>query len=126
MTRCEEQLKNIKNPNAQTVGQIILAIYGISSQAKEIIEQDLTVEDMSISKCFKKIEDYAKANKNGNCFSSAVFGIDAENPIIKIILDFYKVPSELLQETQDIQVENRQIQEPQESSSVSFWDLMGD
>lgn len=45
MTNCKDQMKTMSDPNVQTVGQILLAIYEISPQAQEIIEHDLTLEE---------------------------------------------------------------------------------
>lgn len=123
MTNCKDQMKNLSDPNVQTVGHILLAIYEISPQAQEIIEHDLTIEEMNIQACFKKIEAYARVNKSGNCFSSAVFGIDVNNPIIKIILDFYKTPSEMLT-GETISAKETKAEE-KSKDEVSFWDLLG-
>ena len=71
-----------------------MEISKISKDAAELIEQDLEIPEMSLEKCFNSIYEYAKKNKKGNAFSCAVFKIDAENEIIKIILDFYKIPTE--------------------------------
>lgn len=89
-----KQIGETTDNGVKTVGYILQEMCRISSVAKALILQDLEHQDMSIEKCYKSIYEYAKKHKNSNCFSSAVFGIDTENEIIKIIIDFYKIPEE--------------------------------
>ena len=98
MKLLKEQIRLSEKDGAKTVGYILLEISKISKDAAELIEQDLEIHEMSLEKCFNSIYEYAKKNKKGNAFSCAVFKIDAENEIIKIILDFYKIPTEWISE----------------------------
>lgn len=109
MTKLEIQMNNTSNPNEKVLGEVMLEMYKMNDNIKEIIEGDIEHEDMTLSKCFEKLFDYAKANKTNNCYATAVFKIDAENPVVKIILNFYSLPKSWLEETQ---------------KTVSFFDMM--
>lgn len=109
MTKLEIQMNNTSNPNEKVLGEVMLEMYKMNDNIKEIIEGDIEHEDMTLAKCFKKLYDYANANKTNNCYATAVFKIDVENPVVKIILDFYSLPKSWLEETQ---------------KTVSFFDMM--
>ena len=87
-----DAIANAKNINERTVGGILTVIAGCSEEAREIIEQDLDNKEMSLGACFRAIEDYARKHKTGNCFACAVFGVEPENEIVRVICDFYKIP----------------------------------
>lgn len=87
-----DAIAKAKNNNERTVGGILSVIAGCSEEAREVIEQDLDNKEMSLGACFRAIEDYARKHKTGSCFACAVFGVEPENEIVKVICDFYKIP----------------------------------
>lgn len=117
-----EQIEKTKDHGTKTVRYILKEICKTSKQAEELILQDLTVPAMSLEKCFSAIYEYARKNKTEKCFSCAVFGIDSENEVIKIILDFYKIPNEWI----NANLSDKTIEQPipQSNAKVSLLDLM--
>lgn len=78
------------------VGGILIEICKKSIKAEELLAQDLSASKTSLTDCGKAIYKYAEKHKDGKCFGCAIFEINPENPIIKVILDFYKIPTEWL------------------------------
>lgn len=83
-----------KNPNAWAVGKILEEICRKSAKVRELIEQDLENKDMSLEKCFAAIKEYARKHQKGGCWACPVFEITPENEVIRVIMEFYKIPSE--------------------------------
>lgn len=92
MNILEQQINDSEDQNVKMVGAVLKEICKLSADHEEIILQDLEVEEMSLEKCFQAIYNHAKENQTNGCFAAPVFGIDMDNPIIKIIFDFYKLP----------------------------------
>lgn len=93
MTRLKEQIRAAKASHVYAIGQILLEIGRRSEAAAQMIEQDLENEAMSLEACGKALYDYAKKNQKGGSWACAVFGLEPQNPVIQIVLDFYKIPS---------------------------------
>lgn len=87
-----DAIAKAKDNNERQIGGILSVIAGCSDEAREIIEQDLDNKQMSLGACFKALEDYARKHKTGTCFACAVFGVEPENEIVRVICDFYKIP----------------------------------
>ncbi len=94
MTLLKAQTENAKLPHVRTIGQILMQLAHLSERTAELIEQDLTVKEMSLEACGKALKEYARQNQEGGCWACGVFGLDADNPALKVILDFYKIPSD--------------------------------
>lgn len=79
-----------------SIGGILIEICKKSLKAEELLAQDLTVAELSLTACGKAIYKYAEKHHKGNSWSCPVFELSIENPVIKVILDFYKIPPEWL------------------------------
>lgn len=88
------QTQNAKLPHVQTIGQILMRLADMSERAAQLIEQDLAVPEMSLEACGKALKAYAREHQQGGCWACAVFELTPDNPAIKVILDFYKIPSD--------------------------------
>ena len=96
MEKLLKQMTAAKTQHVKTIGEILREIGRLCPRAGELVEQDLDNPEMSLERCGKALYDYASKNRSGNSFSCAVFGIDPENAVIRLILDFYKIPPEWL------------------------------
>ena len=96
MTELLKQINAAKAQHVKALGEVLREIGKVSEQARTLIEQDLDNPEMSLERCGKALYDYASKNRSGNSFACAVFGIDPENAVIRLILDFYKIPPEWL------------------------------
>lgn len=82
-----------------TIGQILMKLAEQSGQIATLIEQDLAVPELSLEACGKALKAYARKNQEGGCWACGGVSLDADNPAIKVILDFYKIPSAWVFET---------------------------
>ena len=73
-----------------TIGQILMKLAEQSGQIATLIEQDLAVPELSLEACGKELLEYARRHQENGYWACAVFELDAENPALKVILDFYK------------------------------------
>lgn len=89
----KKQLEAASAPHVRGIGEILLHLGQQNEQIAELIEQDLANREMSIEACGKALYDYAKKHQKGGSWACAVFGMNPDNPVIKLILDFYKIPS---------------------------------
>ena len=96
MENLSKQISAAKAQHVRTIGEILREIGRLCPKAGELVEQDLENPEMSLERCGKALYDYASKNRTGNSFACAVFGIDPENAVIRLILDFYKIPPEWL------------------------------
>lgn len=90
----ENAITAAKDANARVIGEILREVCAQSAQAAELIEQDLTVPELSLDRCAAALKEYARKHQQGGAWSCGGFSIDPENPAIKVILDFYKIPSD--------------------------------
>lgn len=93
MLKLKKQMKAASAPHVRGIGEILLYLGQQNEQIAELIEQDLANREMSIKACGKALHDYAQKHQKGGSWTCAVFGMNPENPVIKLVLDFYKVPS---------------------------------
>ena len=87
----KKQLEAAGAPHVRGIGEILLHLGQQNEQIAELIEQDLANREMSIEACGKTLYDYAKKHQKGGSWACAVFGMNSDNPVIKLILDFYKI-----------------------------------
>ncbi len=80
---------------AGAMGRVAAMIARESEGAAEIIAGDIANPDMSFDKCFDALAGHAKAHAQNGRWSCACVEFDIGNPIIGVVLDFYKIPREL-------------------------------
>lgn len=95
MEALEKAIREAKG-NARVVGKLLREICAASPQAAEVIEQDLANPELSLEGCWKALRDYAQKHQSGGFWGCAVFGADPENEVVKVVLDYYKIPAEWL------------------------------
>lgn len=93
MLELKKQMQAASAPHVRGIGEILLYLGQQNEQIAELIEQDLANREMSINACGKALYDYAKKHQKGGSWVCAVFEMNPDNPVIKLILDFYKIPS---------------------------------
>ena len=76
------------------IGCIVLHMAAASRKAAEIIAADIDNPEMGFDKCYGALYTYAEKHKKGNVWSCGGYDIDLDNPVIKVICDFYKIPAE--------------------------------
>lgn len=77
---------------AKSIGGVCLQIAEHVPGAAEIIAADLDNPDMSLERCFGALKDYARNHQKGGFWGCACHYWDPENPVIRVVADFYKVP----------------------------------
>lgn len=98
--------------NARQIGEVVLMIAEADRHAAEVIAADLDNPEMSFDKCFGALYEYAKKHQKNNSWSCGGYDIDLDNPAIKVICDFYKIPAEAFgAETQTLGQEKQQANE---------------
>ena len=107
----EEQQKAVKEGSAPwMVGEQLKDICRREPASAELIGQDLTVKEMSITEAEKKIKAFADKHKTGNF--ACVTPVQAE----KILREFYGLENPELREEPETQKETSKI--------VSIFDLL--
>ena len=107
--------------NARQMGEVVLMIAEADRHAAEVIAADLDNPEMSFDKCFGALYEYAKKHQKNNSWSCGGYDIDLDNPIIKVICDFYKIPAEVFgAETQTLGTENQDAQQADELDLMSL------
>ena len=96
MKKLEAQIAGADDPGVKAVGILLREICRMSPQAAELVGQDIENKDMDIRKCYDALRTYAGKHQSNGCWACPVIGIDSENEAVKVILDFYGVPAELL------------------------------
>lgn len=81
-----QQSKMDKDSMAYCVGEQLKDILRATPQAAEIVLDDLDMKGMGVADCEKKIAEYAKAHKSGNC------GCCPPTVADRIIRKFYGIP----------------------------------
>lgn len=90
----ENAINQEKNPGAQTIGRLLQEFVRKRPQYREMIEQDLENQEMSLGKAFDALKAYAKKHATGGCWACPVFEITPDNEAVKVILGFYKIPND--------------------------------
>lgn len=83
----------VKKPYVQMAGEILTQMVHISERAAELIEQKLAVPELSLENCADVLLEYAKAHPDADCWVYDGTELDPDNPVIKMIMDFYEIPS---------------------------------
>lgn len=77
--------------NARQMGEVVLMIAEHDAHAAEVIAADLDNPEMSFDKCFAALRAYAQKHQKGGFWGCMCNSYDPENPVIKVVADFYKV-----------------------------------
>lgn len=87
ISKIEAQQKDKENTAVWMVGEQLKDICRESAHNADIISTDLENPEMSLEKCERKIEEYARNHKNGNC------GCCPPKVADEIIRKFYGIPT---------------------------------
>ena len=77
--------------NARQMGEVVLMIAQADEHAAEVIATDLDNPEMSLQKCFDALYAYAKKHQTNNSWCCVCNRYDPENPVIKVVAEFYKI-----------------------------------
>lgn len=91
--KLEDAVKSAKD-GAQAIGQLLIEVCKAAPQAREVIEADLDVKEMSLDKAFGALKEHAQKNQKGGFWGCPVVGVDPQNEVVQVVLGFYKVPVE--------------------------------
>ena len=91
----EKAIRKAKG-NARVVGKLLREICAASPRAAALIEQDLANPELSLDGCWQALKAHAKKHQSDGFWGCAVFGADPENEVVKVVLDYYKIPAEWL------------------------------
>lgn len=83
----EAQQKGKENTAVWYVGEQLKEMAEADPVAAELLEKDLEIPEMSIMAAEKKIEEYARAHKKGNC------GVCPPKEAERILREFYGLPA---------------------------------
>lgn len=83
----------VKKPYVQMAGEILTEMAHKSTQVAELIEQKLAVPELSLENCADVLLEYAKSNPDADCWTYDGVAQNPENPAIKMVMDFYEIPS---------------------------------
>ncbi len=75
--------------NERQIGEVVLMIAEADERAAEVIAADLDNPEMSFDKCFEALRKYAKEHQKGGFWGCVCNSYDPENPVIKVVADFY-------------------------------------
>lgn len=92
MKNLRNQMEKTKLPYVRQIGAILLQLAEGSGKIAELIEQDLAAPEMSLEVCGKALKAYAQKNQEKG-FWGCAFELDKDNPVFRVIFDFYKIPS---------------------------------
>ncbi len=99
MKALEDAIQTAKG-NARVIGKLLREVCAASPRAAALVEQDLANPELSLEGCWKALKDYARKHQAGGFWGCAVFGADPENEVVKVVLDFYRIPPEWIGEGQ--------------------------
>lgn len=105
---------------ARQIGEVVLMIAVASDQAAQIIAADLDNEAMSLDKCFAALRAYARGHQQGGFWGCMCNSFDKANPVVQVICDFYKVPTEAFADKPETQA----FGQPQAAPVVDLLDLL--
>lgn len=87
ISKIEAQQQGKKGTSVWYVGEQLKDICRENVHNADIVSTDLDNPDMSIEKCERKIEEYARNHKSGNC------GCCPPDVADRIIREFYGIPT---------------------------------
>lgn len=92
---------------ARQIGEVVLMIAAASDQAAQIIAADLDNEAMSLDKCFAALRAYARGHQQGGFWGCMCNSFDKANPVIQVVCDFFKIPTEAFADKPETQALGR-------------------
>lgn len=92
---------------ARQIGEVVLTIAAASDQAAQIIAADLDNEAMSLDKCFAALRAYARKHQQGGFWGCMCNSFDKANPVIQVVCDFFKIPTEAFADKPETQALGR-------------------
>ena len=105
---------------ARQIGEVVLMIAAASDQAAQIIAADLDNEAMSLDKCFAALREYARKHQQGGFWGCMCNSFDKANPVIQVVCDFFKIPTEAFADKPETQA----LGQPQAAPVVNLLDLL--
>lgn len=97
---------------ARQIGEVALMIAAASEQAAEIIAADLDNEAMSLDKCFAALREYARKHQQRGFWGCMCNSFDKGNPVIQVVCDFFKIPTEAFADKPETQALGQQQAAP--------------
>ena len=77
---------------AKSIGGVCLQICEHVPGAADIIAADLDNPAMGLDKCFGALKKYASEHQKDGFWGCGCAYWDTENPVIKVVAEFYKIP----------------------------------
>ncbi len=105
---------------ARQIGEVVLMIAAASDQAAQIIAADLDNEAMSLDKCFAALRAYARGHQQGGFWGCMCNSFDKANPVIQVVCDFFKIPTEAFADKPETQA----LGQSQAAPVVDLLDLL--
>lgn len=97
---------------ARQIGEVALMIAAASDQAAQIIAADLDNEAMSLDKCFAALRAYARKHQQRGFWGCMCNSFDKANPVIQVVCDFFKIPTEAFADKPETQALGQQQAAP--------------
>ncbi len=94
VNKIKEIVDKEERDGARQIGTVVLMVAEKSDKAAELILEDLKSPNMSLLNCFEALKKYAKANAKDGFWGCMCNSFNKDNPIIKVVMDFYKIPKE--------------------------------
>ncbi len=79
---------------AKAIGLLIQELAALDARILPLVEQDLDNKNMSLAACYDALRKYAEKHKQGGSWACPVLGIDPDNEVIKVVMEFYKISPE--------------------------------
>lgn len=107
--------------NARQIGEVVLMIAEADRHAAEVIAADLDNPEMSFDKCFGALYEYAKKHQKNNSWCCVCNRFEPDNPVIKVVAEFYKV---ILSEAPEPQTLGREKQDAPQADELDLMSLL--
>lgn len=91
--KLEDAVKSAKD-GAQAVGLLLVEVCKAVPQAREVIEADLDAKSMNLDAAFDALKAHARKHQKNGFWGCPVVGADPDNEVVRVLLDFYKIPAE--------------------------------
>ncbi len=92
--KLNDAIKQAKGYGAKAIGLLLEELAAMDKRILPMVEQDFDNQNMSLAKCYDALEKYARERAENNCWACPVVGIDPDNEVIKVVMEFYHIPGE--------------------------------
>lgn len=92
--KLNDAIKQEKNHGAKAIGLLIQELAALDARILPLVEQDLDNQDMSLAACYDALRQYAEKHKQGGSWACPVLGIDPDNEVIRVVMEFYEIPED--------------------------------